>query len=77
MFVRRKKKKNSTRTQTYTPNKLGVAHTTYTVYENYTKQPPMETILKIADFLLGRESNSNQTETSMLILTTHDPELGL
>ncbi len=79
-----KKKKESTWTQTYVANKLGVARTTYTAYENNTKQPPMETILKIADlfnvttdFLLGRESISNRIETSMLNITTHDPELGL
>ncbi|PEB38175.1 XRE family transcriptional regulator [Bacillus cereus] len=79
-----KKKKDSTWTQTYVANKLGVARTTYTAYENNTKQPPMETILKIADlfnvttdFLLGRESNSNQIEKSMLNITTQDPELGL
>ncbi|HGH7175492.1 TPA: helix-turn-helix domain-containing protein [Bacillus wiedmannii] len=79
-----KKKKNSIWTQTYVANKLGVARTTYTAYENNTKQPPMETILKIADlfnvttdFLLGRVSNSNRIETSILDKTTYDPELGL
>lgn len=79
-----KKKKDSIWTQTYVANKLGVARTTYTAYENNTKQPPMETILKIADlfnvttdFLLGRASNSNRIETSILDKTTYDPELGL
>ncbi|EPF11125.1 hypothetical protein ICA_02812 [Bacillus cereus BAG1O-3] len=79
-----KKKKDSIWTQTYVSNKLGVARTTYTAYENNTKQPPMETILKIADlfnvttdFLLGRVSNSNRIETSILDKTTYDPELGL
>lgn len=44
-----KKKENSTWLQEYVADKLGVARTTYTAYENGTKQPPMETVKKIAD----------------------------
>ena len=76
-----KKKENSQWTQTYVANQLGVARTTYTAYENNTKQPPMETILKIAalfavttDFLLGRVTELNLSNMSKMI---NDPELGL
>ncbi|MBV6708535.1 helix-turn-helix domain-containing protein [Bacillus thuringiensis] len=79
-----KKKKDSAWTQTYVANQLGVARTTYTAYENDTKQPPMETILKIAnlfsvsiDFLLGRVSNQKQTKSSYVDTIITDPELGL
>lgn len=79
-----KKKENTAWTQTYVANQLGVARTTYTAYENDTKQPPMETILKIAnlfsvttDFLLGRVSDSNKIESSNLDTVINDPELGL
>ncbi|WP_434683176.1 helix-turn-helix domain-containing protein [Bacillus sp. PM5] len=79
-----KKKEDSAWTQTYVANKLGVARTTYTAYENDTKQPPMETILKIAnlfsvsiDFLLGRVSNQKQTKSSYVDTIITDPELGL
>ncbi|MED0983013.1 helix-turn-helix transcriptional regulator [Bacillus paramycoides] len=79
-----KKKKSAVWTQTYVANQLGVARTTYTAYENGTKQPPMETILKIAnlfsvstDFLLGNISDFKQTKSSDLDAIINDPELGL
>lgn len=79
-----KKNKNAAWTQTYVANQLGVARTTYTAYENDTKQPPMETILKIAnlfsvstDFLLGRVSEFKQTKSIDLDNIINDPELGL
>ncbi len=84
-FLREEKKKdNAEWTQTYVANQLGVARTTYTAYENDTKQPPMETILKIAnlfsvstDFLLGRVSNCKQTKSPEMDTIINDPELGL
>ncbi len=79
-----KKKENAKWTQTHVANQLGVARTTYTAYENDTKQPPMETVLKIAnlfsvstDFLLGRVSNCKQTKSSDIDAIINDPELGL
>lgn len=79
-----KKKENVEWTQTYVANQLGVARTTYTAYENDTKQPPMETILKIAnlfsvstDFLLGRVSDCKQTKSFDIGNMINDPELGL
>lgn len=79
-----KKKDNVEWTQTYVANQLGVARTTYTAYENDTKQPPMETILKIAnlfsvstDFLLGRVSDYKQTNSFDIDNIINDPELGL
>ncbi len=79
-----KKKENAAWTQTYVANQLGVARTTYTAYENDTKQPPMETILKIAnlfsvstDFLIGRGSDFKQTSPSDIDAIINDPELGL
>lgn len=38
-------------TQGYIAEKIGVARVTYTAYENGTKQPPLETINRIADIL--------------------------
>lgn len=56
-----KKKKDSKYTQEYVANLINVARSTYTAYEAGTKQPPMETVIKIADlfgvttdYLLGR-----------------------
>lgn len=55
-------------TQLYVAEKIGVARVTYTGYENGTKQPPLDTINKIADFfevttdyLLGRSDNPRMT----------------
>lgn len=59
----REKKKNSNPlwTQSYAADKIGVARTTYTAYENGTKTPPLDTVNLIADlfevstdYLLGR-----------------------
>jgi transcriptional regulator with XRE-family HTH domain len=44
-----KKKENSKFTQGYVANLIGVARVTYTSYENGTKQPPIETVNKLAD----------------------------
>lgn len=58
----RMKKRNSKWTQGYVADKVGVARTTYTAYENGTKQPPIGTINALADLfevtsdhLLGRD----------------------
>ncbi|PHC51561.1 helix-turn-helix domain-containing protein [Bacillus toyonensis] len=79
-----KKKENNIWTQTYVANQIGVARTTYTAYENETKQPPMETILRLAnlfsvstDFLLGRVSDCTQNKSSDVNTIMDDPELGL
>jgi transcriptional regulator with XRE-family HTH domain len=60
----KRKQKDSKWTQGYMADLLGVARPTYTAYENGTKQPPIETINKIADhldvkvdYLLGRIDN--------------------
>lgn len=44
-----KKKLNSQWTQGYVAKLVGVARTTYTAYENGTKEPPRDTINRIAD----------------------------
>lgn len=56
-----RKIKDSRWTQEYVADLIGVARSTYTAYENGTKQPPLETVSKIADlfdsnvdYLLGR-----------------------
>lgn len=53
-------------TQEYVADKLGVARTTYTAYENGTKQPPLDTVARIADifnvstdYLSGRSKSRN------------------
>ncbi|MFJ3388808.1 helix-turn-helix domain-containing protein [Lysinibacillus sp. NPDC086135] len=50
-------------TQGYVADKLNVARTSYTAYENGTKQPTLETLINMADlfdvtidYLLGRNS---------------------
>lgn len=62
-----KKQTDSKYTQGYIANLIGVARTTYTAYENGTKQPSLETVNKIADvfsvstdFLQGRTNNPAQ-----------------
>lgn len=64
------KNENSKFTQGYIASLIGVARTTYTAYENGTKQPPMETVNKIADvfgvttdYLYGR-TDSKQPDFS-------------
>ncbi|MBO0962531.1 helix-turn-helix transcriptional regulator [Neobacillus sp. MM2021_6] len=61
------KKENSKFTQGYLANKIGVARSTYTAYENGTKQPPLETVNKLADifdvttdYLQGRSESKQQ-----------------
>ncbi|WP_431090869.1 helix-turn-helix domain-containing protein [Paenibacillus sp. 8b26] len=58
-------------TQEYVANLLGVARSTYTAYENGTKQPSMNTLAKIADtfnvkvdYLYGR-SNDPSSDSSL------------
>lgn len=45
----KKKNKDSKWTQGYVADLIGVARPTYTAYENGSKQPPMETVNKLAD----------------------------
>ncbi|MFJ9462116.1 helix-turn-helix domain-containing protein [Viridibacillus arvi] len=59
-----KKRINPNFTQGFVADKVGVARTTYTAYENGTKTPPIETVSIIADlfgittdFLLGRSDS--------------------
>lgn len=56
-----RKKENSMWTQEYVADKIRVSRVTYTAYELGTKQPPMETVKRIAelfntttDYLHGR-----------------------
>ncbi|OKL37027.1 helix-turn-helix domain-containing protein [Domibacillus mangrovi] len=64
MLRENRKELDSKYTQGYVAEILGVARTTYTAYENGTKQPPMETVTKIAtlfetsvDYLYGLTDN--------------------
>lgn len=57
----KKKNENPEWTQKYVAEKIGMARTTYTAYENGTKMPPPDTINNIAilldvsnDYLMGR-----------------------
>lgn len=57
----KKKAENPRWTQRYVAEKIGMARTTYTAYENGTKMPPLDTINNIAilldvsnDYLMGR-----------------------
>lgn len=59
----KKKSENSRWTQKYVAEKIGMARTTYTAYENGTKMPPPDTINNIAilldvsnDYLMGRSN---------------------
>lgn len=63
----KKKTESSVWTQRYVAEKIGMARTTYTAYENGTKMPPPDTINNIAilldvsnDYLMGR---TNITES--------------
>lgn len=78
------KRKNSQYTQGYVAEKIGVARTTYTAYENGTKTPPLETVNIIAnflnvttDYLLGRTDypEYNQQQQSEFERFKDDPEL--
>ncbi|WP_144511524.1 helix-turn-helix domain-containing protein [Bacillus sp. FJAT-22090] len=68
-----KKNVNPVFTQEHVANKIGVARTTYTAYENGTKMPPLDTVNIIADFfdvstdyLLGRIDTPNIDSTPTL-----------
>lgn len=72
------KDKDSKWTQKYVADQIGVARVTYTAYENGTKTPPPDIILKIAnlfdvttDYLLGHETKDINDITEEEI----DPEL--
>lgn len=60
--VREHLKRNDPKwTQSYVAEKIGVARTSYTSYESGAKQPPLETVNKLADlfnvdinYLIGR-----------------------
>ncbi|MEK3935980.1 helix-turn-helix transcriptional regulator [Sporosarcina sp. FSL W7-1349] len=78
----KKKDVNSLWTQEYVAKKIGVARSTYTAYENGTKQPPLDTINNIADvlevttdYLLGRSDNPRMTEDEEFEAFANDPEL--
>lgn len=66
----RAKNRNPLWTQGYVADKIGVARSTYTAYENGTKLPPLGTVNTLADlfdvttdFLLGRsEKQQNNRE---------------
>jgi len=81
-YLREQKKKQDPKwTQSYVADQLDVARTTYTAYENDTKQPPLDTINKIAtlfntstDFLHGRTDKLNYEEIDAAL---KDPKLGL
>lgn len=72
-YVREKEKtKDSKWTQGYVADLIGVARSTYTAYENGTKQPPLETVDKIAnlfkvsaDYLIGRTDNMSSSNNSI------------
>ncbi len=62
----KKKSANPRWTQRYVAEKIGMARTTYTAYENGTKMPPPDTINNIAilldvsnDYLMGRTDISD------------------
>ncbi|OAH53860.1 hypothetical protein AWH48_11350 [Domibacillus aminovorans] len=94
IFAKRLKKLRENRkeldskfTQGYVAEILGVARTTYTAYENGTKQPPMETVTKIAtlfetsvDYLYGLTDNlipeATDDEKEMMEFF-NNPELNL
>ncbi|PAQ15034.1 XRE family transcriptional regulator [Bacillaceae bacterium SAOS 7] len=74
-------------TQAHVAEILGVARPTYTAYENGTKQPPMETVAKIAklfetsvDYLYGITDNRKHKITNdekEMIEFFSNPELNL
>lgn len=75
----RKKNEDSKYTQGYVADLIGVARSTYTAYENGTKQPPIETVTKIADlfnvstdYLVGRSNKPNTIPNDLPSLTEKD-----
>ncbi|MEK4122006.1 helix-turn-helix domain-containing protein [Lysinibacillus sp. FSL K6-0102] len=70
------KASNKDWTQGYVADKLNVARTSYTAYENGTKQPTLETLLNMADlfdvtidYLLGRSIQKNINDDFVKELT--------
>lgn len=59
-----KKERDPKWTQGYTADLIGVSRPTYTAYENGTKQPPMQTLNKIADIF--------EVSTDYLLCRTDD-----
>lgn len=88
----KKKSKDPKWTQGYVADLIGVARPTYTAYENenHPKQPPLETVNKLADYLetsadylLGRTEDPSPTRTEEDELDRqvremmNDPETGV
>lgn len=68
-----KKKYESKLTQGYMADVIGVARSTYTAYENGTKQPPMETIVKLASYFeVSVDYLTGQTDAIKTDLTDKD-----
>lgn len=68
----KKKAVNSRWTQQYVAEKIGMARTTYTAYENGTKMPPLDTINNIAilldvsnDYLMGRTTERENVPSQL------------
>lgn len=68
------KSKDNTWTQGYVADKVKVARTTYTAYENGTKQPTLETLIALADlfdvstdYLLGRKCKVDNSKNEMIV----------
>ncbi len=71
----KKKAGNSRWTQQYVAERIGMARTTYTAYENGTKMPPPDTINNIAilldvsnDYLMGRTTTPAQSWEDFILL---------
>ncbi|MFE3576864.1 helix-turn-helix domain-containing protein [Lysinibacillus sp. NPDC059133] len=84
----KKKSSNPLWTQSYAADKIGVARTTYTAYENGTKTPPLDTVNLIADlfevstdYLLGRTDTTALTaqekDEAAFQAFANDPELNV
>lgn len=65
----KRKAKDPKWTQGYVADRVGVARSTYTAYEAGTKQPPMETLSKLADlfnvstdYLHGKTNDPSPTD---------------
>lgn len=72
----KKKSEDANWTQRYVAEKIGMARTTYTAYENGTKMPPPDTINNIAilldvsnDYLMGR-TNISESYNDLIDLST-------
>lgn len=77
----RMKNSNSIWTQGYVADKIGVGRSTYTAYENGTKQPPIGTINALADlfevssdYLLGREDKPRKSDQEEFESLVNSPE---